>query len=230
MFFAFSFLPRHGHFLLTNFSLYPSSLYFLSSSLSVRKSLASTYQAGARGGKLGGWRKLKKDFIDELGDSIDVAVVGGWQGTGRKKEWFSPFLVAVWNAETETFQTLCRVMSGFTDEFYRESFEFYKDRQLDEQHSSVDSNESNRFFFEPCEVWEIRGADLTRSPVHTAGIGCEGEGGEGEEEEEERGIGLRFPRFIRKRPDKSIHEATNAAEIVGLFKKQFVKAGGGEEA
>jgi len=51
------------------------------------------------------------------------------------------------------------------------------------------SNERPRYFWKPEEVWEIKGADLTRSPVHTAGIGCSEEGWE--EEEEERGIGLR---------------------------------------
>jgi DNA ligase-1 len=32
--------------------------------------------------------------------------------------WFSPFLLAVYDGETETYQSLCRCISGFTDEFY----------------------------------------------------------------------------------------------------------------
>lgn len=206
------------------------------------KSLRSTYEAGKRGGVLGGWRKLKKDYVDELGDSIDAVCIGAWRGNGRKKDWFSPFLMAVWNEETETFQTLCRVMSGFTDPLYKELHETYSARLLECGDESVDSNETNRFHWPPSEVWEIRGADLTRSPVHTAGIGVyhEGEEDVGGGEEQERGIGLRFPRFIRKRPDKTIHEATSvrsacprqfandlllpalqAAQIVNMFHAQF---------
>lgn len=33
---------------------------------------------------------------------------------------FSPFLMACYNRETETFESVCRVMSGFTDAFYAE--------------------------------------------------------------------------------------------------------------
>jgi len=82
----------------------------------------------------------------------------------------------------------------------------------------VESNETNRFFWEPAEVWEIRGADLTKSPVHTAGLGIENEEGA---PEEERGIGLRFPRFIRKRPDKTPQQATTAQQIARMYKAQF---------
>jgi DNA ligase-1 len=33
-------------------------------------------------------------------------------------KWFSPFLMAVYDRTTESYQSLCRCMSGFTDEFY----------------------------------------------------------------------------------------------------------------
>lgn len=33
---------------------------------------------------------------------------------------FSPFLMACYNPETEEFQSVCRVMSGFSDSFYVE--------------------------------------------------------------------------------------------------------------
>lgn len=33
---------------------------------------------------------------------------------------YSPFLMACFNPETEEYQSVCRVMSGFTDSFYIE--------------------------------------------------------------------------------------------------------------
>lgn len=72
-------------------------------------------------------------------------------------------------------------------------------------------------WFEPTEVWELRGADLTLSPVHRAAIG---------HVPGSRGVGLRFPRFVRLRPDKAIEDATTPSEITALFMKQSRRAGG----
>ena len=58
------------------------------------------------------------------GDTIDVVPIGAWRGQGRKKEWFSPFLLAVWNEEREEFQTLCRCLS-FTDDMFKDRYERY---------------------------------------------------------------------------------------------------------
>ena len=54
-------------------------------------------------------------------------------------------------------------------------------------------------------------ADLSISPVHTAAIGVQSHG---------KGIGLRFPRFVRVRDDKNVQQATRAKEIVELYLQQ----------
>ena len=59
-----------------------------------------------------------RDYCEGLRDSLDLVVIGAWQGQGRKVKWFSPFLLAAWDPETEEYQSVCRCMSGFTDAFY----------------------------------------------------------------------------------------------------------------
>jgi DNA ligase-1 len=98
------------------------------------KSLHSRYSSNEsreKSGGMGGWRKLKKDYIDSLADSFDCVPIGAWRGTGRKNAWFSPFLLAVYNSVTGEFQSICRCMSGFSDAFYEEKYKFYSTRLID---------------------------------------------------------------------------------------------------
>ncbi len=61
-------------------------------------------------------------------------------------------------------------------------------------------------FYEPAVVIEIMGAEITRSPSHTAG------------EADGRGLALRFPRFLRIREDKGPDEITAIEEIKSMIK------------
>lgn len=70
-------------------------------------------------------------------------------------------------------------------------------------------------WFEPQEVWEMAFADITLSPVYTAAIGLVNES---------RGLSLRFPRFLRKRDDKGIDEASTSEFLAGLYRKQDARA------
>ena len=47
--------------------------------------------------------------------------IGAWHGSGRKAGWHSPYLLACWDAEREELQSVCRVMSGFSDAFYKDA-------------------------------------------------------------------------------------------------------------
>ncbi|KAI5921953.1 DNA ligase I [Camillea tinctor] len=83
-------------------------------------------------------------------------------------------------------------------------------------------------WFEPQEVWEVAFADITLSPTYTAALGLASL---------DRGLSLRFPRFVRKREDKGIEEASTSAFLAALWRKQEAKApqpvkeeeGGGDE-
>lgn len=119
--------------------------------------------------------------------------------------------MAVWDPDREEFQSICRCMSGFTDVFYAEATARLQATAIPGPKPYYNTGESPSVWFEPTEVWEIRGADLTLSPVHRAAQGLA---------HPERGIGLRFPRFLRIRDDKSTQDATDADTIKNLYDKQ----------
>ena len=64
---------------------------------------------------------LYRDYCEELRDSLDLVPIGAWHGNGRKVGWYSPFLLAAYDPDTEEFQSVCRCMSGYTDAFYAEA-------------------------------------------------------------------------------------------------------------
>jgi DNA ligase-1 len=72
-------------------------------------------------------------------------------------------------------------------------------------------NVSVDVWFEPKMVWEVKTADLSQSPIYTAANNLT---------DDERGISLRFPRYIRTRPDKKPEECTSSSDILRMFKDQ----------
>ncbi|KAL4435464.1 hypothetical protein ABPG77_006226 [Micractinium sp. CCAP 211/92] len=176
------------------------------------KSLAGPYEPSKRSDH---WLKLKRDYCEGLHDTLDLVVIGAWWGNGRKKGWYSPYLLACYDPDTEELQSVCRVMSGFSDQFYKDSLERLSKTVIPGPKPYYRTDERPSVWFEAREVWEIRGADLTISPVHKAAVGRVHEG---------RGIGLRFPRFLRIRDDKAVEDATTAEQLASMFHAQTRKA------
>ncbi|EIN11841.1 DNA ligase [Punctularia strigosozonata HHB-11173 SS5] len=180
-------------------------------SKSRRKPLPATYEPDKR---TSAWLKLKKDYVSGLGDSLDLVPVGAWHGNGRKAQWWSPILLAVRDASTGQLVAMCKCMSGFTDTFYKALREKYAPGSDNCASRNIWQVETGglkpEVYFKPVEVWEIRGADVTLSPVSVAGIGMISS----------RGCSLRFPRFIKIRIDKTTEEASTAEFLVQMYKDQ----------
>ena len=119
-----------------------------------RKALLATYEPDKR---VESWLKVKRDYGD-LGDSIDVVPVGAWHGQGRKASWWSPILLAVYNPETGGYQALCKCISGFTDQFYKDLNVRYAEGSQTCSRSLktyVDSGLTPDVWWEPSEVIRV---------------------------------------------------------------------------
>ncbi|CAO2825368.1 unnamed protein product [Amaranthus hypochondriacus] len=161
------------------------------------------------------WLKVKRDYMDGVGDSLDLVPIGAWYGNGRKAGWYSPFLMACYNPDSEEFESLCRVMTGFTDVFYKEMKDFFSgDKILPQKPLYYRTDEAPDVWFSAEMVWEIRGADLTVSPVHKAGVGIV---------HPSRGISMRFPRFIRSLSDRRPEDCSTSTDVSEMFHSQTRK-------
>lgn len=179
--------------------------------ISTDLSLTAAYQMGRRSNL---WLKVKKDYVDALSDTLDLVPIGAWFGTGRRAGWFSPYLLAVYNPETEEFEGICRCMTGFTDEDFRQFTSFFKEHVIPRPRPYYRSRDVPDVWFDAVghgRVWELKAADLTLSPVHVAALGLV---------DPDRGISLRFPRFLRERPDRVPEDASTPSVIARMYRLQ----------
>jgi DNA ligase-1 len=178
------------------------------------KSLApgSVYRAGARGYW---WIKYKREYTHQLGDSIDGVVVGALYGRGRRAGKYGALLLAVYNPDEDRFESFCKVGSGFDDKMLAELPKKLAPLELEEAPDDVLTGLVPDRWIRPSMVLEVRGAELSLSPIHRAAIG---------KIRPDAGLALRFPRFTgRVRDDKEPSDATTSTELLDLYRTQVRK-------
>nr|XP_031861749.1 uncharacterized protein CI109_002982 [Kwoniella shandongensis]KAA5528821.1 hypothetical protein CI109_002982 [Kwoniella shandongensis] len=178
---------------------------------------ASTYEPSRRSIN---WLKLKKDYLSGVGDSLDLVVVGAYHGKGKRTSVYGAFLLACYDPDSENYQTICKIGTGFSEEVLTQFYELLKPLEIEVARGDIETgNAKPDVWFEPKIVWEVLTADLSLSPVYAAAHGLV----------DSKGISLRFPRFLRLRDDKSADEATTAEQVSEFYQRQ-VTAGGGKKA
>jgi DNA ligase-1 len=169
----------------------------------------SYYRAGAREWL---WIKWKESYASELSDTLDLVVVGAYAGKGKRGGTYGALLCATYNHNEDTFQTVCKLGTGFSDKHLESLPEKLKDARKDDVPARVVVSKQMKpdYWFAPKYVLEVRGSEITESPAHTCNWN----------EKEKRGLSLRFPIFERWRPEKAPEQATTVQEITEMFLAQ----------
>jgi DNA ligase-1 len=172
----------------------------------------SVYQAGARGWL---WIKYKRDYKSEMTDTVDLIVVGAFHGRGKRAGAYGALLLAAYNSQNDTFETVTKCGTGFTDEDLAKLPKMLEKHVVQRKHPRVNSMLEADVWFEPRVVIEILGAEITLSPIHTCAMDSIRKGS---------GLAIRFPRFTGNyRVDKAAEDATTANEVVEMYHKQLKK-------
>lgn len=177
------------------------------------------YNPGRKGWS---WVKFKEaeGSAAKLSDTVDAVVMGLYVGRGKRAEFgVGAFLIGltsikeIRNSKSETrnneasggfvegqFYTISKVGTGLTDEQWiqlKVQSEKFKVASKPKEYE-VDKNLEPDVWLIPGLVVEIAADEITKSPIHTAGLA------------------LRFPRLVKFRDDKGPEQVTSIQELEGM--------------
>jgi len=150
------------------------------------KNPESLYSPGKRGKN---WLKIKP-----LMETLDLVVIGGEWGEGRRANLIGSFQLACIEQESGDILSLGRVGTGITDDMLEDLTAQFKELIVVENGKELE--------FVPQVVFEIAFEEIQKSPTYNSGYA------------------LRFPRLVRVRDDKSPDEADTLDRIEQLYINQ----------
>lgn len=159
------------------------------------------------------WIKIKS-LSENLDITLDLIPIAATLGKGQNENYFSSFLMAYYDKKSNNLISICKLGIGFTvgdlEEFYTTLSSKIISQPLENYMLPMKSRPN--IFFSASEVWEIAFDSFSISSSYPALQGLI-------DDNLELGISLRFPRFIRKRPDKNIFNSTGTEELIDIFFK-----------
>jgi len=167
------------------------------------------YKAGFRNYE---WIKMKKSMKKGLVDTIDMVIVGYFTGMGRRANLgLGALLGAIYNDEKETFDVVCKVGTGLTDEMLKSLSKKLKKEQIKERCKEVRGGNLliPDIWVKPSIVVTVEADEITRNLNRS-------------EDSVGAGLSLRFPRLVDIREDKGVEDITTVHELVEMFKMQKI--------
>lgn len=150
------------------------------------KNPESLYSPGKRGKN---WLKVKP-----LMETLDLVVIGGEWGEGRRAQMIGSYQLACIEPTTGQFLSMGRVGTGITDDLLLELTLRFKDLIIIEHGTELD--------FVPEIVFEVAFEEIQKSPTYNSGYA------------------LRFPRLVRVRDDRDPNEVDTLERIEQLYINQ----------
>ncbi len=153
----------------------------------VAKKLDSTYHPGIRGRE---WLKVKGTL-----DALDLVIVGGEYGYGRRYKWISDYFLAALDKVTGSFTVIGKTFKGLTDTEFENLTKILE--------GDIVKKERRRVWVNPRIVVEVAYNEVQRSQKYPSGFA------------------LRFARIVRIRWDKKVEEADTIDKVREIYFRQF---------
>ena len=171
------------------------------------KQLEGGYRAGTRNFE---WIKLKKSMESGLVDTVDFVVVGYYYGSGRRSELgLGALLGAILNEDNGTYDAICKVGTGISDELFKKIHKELKEIKVDKIPKKVVVEDVliPDVWVTPKFVITVDADEVTRDiGKDKNGVG--------------KGLSLRFPRLVEWDRDVGLDRITTVDDLSTIYESR----------